>query len=180
MEKYIEVFGITGDDRYDSFVPPSRAPEMRELLPRVQGAAWKGRLVLLQVDAGAGAALYGAADGRRIWLRPDTQERDYSRASDWSHPAGVRDEREEAKPEAVKVEPKAERTMTYTEALEAGYVPAGTALQRGYVSRLANPNEAEVRVAGGTRHGQLYVLLNNPQSNQYCIRQYLRKKRDGE
>lgn len=70
--------------------------------------------------------------------------------------------------------------MTYREAVQAGYVPCGTALQRGYVSRRANPNEQVVHVAGGTRHGQLYVLLNNPQSNQYCIRQYLRKNRDGE
>lgn len=174
MDKYIEVFGIAGDDRHDTFVPPSRAQEMRELLPRVQGAVYKGRLVLLQAIAGGGGrALYGAADGSSVWLRPATQGQEYFRASDWTHPAGVRDECEEVKPEAERA------IMTYAEALKAGYVPAGTALQRGYISRRANPDEQEVHVAGGTRHGQLYVLLNNPRSNRYCTRQYLRR-RDGE
>lgn len=70
--------------------------------------------------------------------------------------------------------------MKYREALKAGYIDSETALQRGYVSRLSDPDEAEVHVAGGTRHGQLYVLRNNPRSNRYCIRQYLRKRLPGE
>ena len=98
----------------------------------------------------------------RIWLRPNSEglrsAGDYMPVSTWF----------------VEDEDGAER-MTYREALQAGYLLGDTALQRGYVSRNADPGDAVVYVAGGSRHGQLYVLLNNPDSNRYCIRQYLRK-----
>lgn len=63
--------------------------------------------------------------------------------------------------------------MTYLDAIKAGYKTADTKYQRGYVSRLAGPDAQPVRTAGGTRKGQLYVLLPCYCSTQYCIRQYL-------
>ena len=100
----------------------------------------------------------------RIWLRPNLEglrsAGDYMPVSTWF----------------VEDEPgAAEQRVTYREALQAGYLLGDTALQRGYVSRNADPGDAVVYVAGGSRHGQLYVLLNNPDSNRYCIRQYLRR-----
>lgn len=114
------------------------------------------------------AGLYGVSDrdggdwswDEKIWLRPNGGD-DYE-------PVSMRF-RGEAPPEGSHY------GMTYRDAIRAGYRPCGTSLQRGYVSRRANPDDQEVIVAGGTRHGQLYVLLNNPRSNQYCIRQYLRR-----
>lgn len=63
--------------------------------------------------------------------------------------------------------------MTYADAIKAGYKKADTKYQRGYISRLAAPDAQLVRAAGGTRKGQLYVLLPCYCSTQYCIRQYL-------
>lgn len=65
--------------------------------------------------------------------------------------------------------------MTYKEALEHGYKPGDIVLQRGYVSRKADPMTQEVHTAGGYRRGQLYVLLANKKSTRYCFRQYLVK-----
>lgn len=65
--------------------------------------------------------------------------------------------------------------MTYKEAIEAGYKPADMAYQWGYVSRKVNPDEQEVQTAGGSRRGELYVLLPCWRSTRYCIRQYLTK-----
>lgn len=67
--------------------------------------------------------------------------------------------------------------MTYKEALENGYENFFTALQRGYVSRKANPDDLPVKEAGGRLKGMKYVLLPHPVSTQYCIRQYLRRKK---
>lgn len=63
--------------------------------------------------------------------------------------------------------------MTYAAAIKAGYKAADTKYQRGYVSRLADPDVQPVQTAGGNRKGQLYVLLPCYCSTQYCIRQYL-------
>lgn len=65
--------------------------------------------------------------------------------------------------------------MTYADAIKAGYKEADTKYQRGYISRRADPDAQPVRVAGGSRKGQLYVLLPCYRSTQYCIRQYLYK-----
>lgn len=64
---------------------------------------------------------------------------------------------------------------TLKEALASGYTLADTKLQRGYISRRINEEKAPVRIAGGTRKGELYVLLPCTTSSQYCIRQYLRE-----
>lgn len=65
--------------------------------------------------------------------------------------------------------------MTYQQAIKAGYKPADTKLQRGYVSRKINVNNQPVIEAGGRRKGELYVELPSWQSTVYCIRQYLTK-----
>lgn len=62
---------------------------------------------------------------------------------------------------------------TYTDAINAGYTPADTTLQRGYVSVKQATSSAPIHIAGGNRRGQLYVLTHNPSSTQYCYRQYL-------
>lgn len=63
--------------------------------------------------------------------------------------------------------------MTLRKALEAGYRKGRTALQCGYVSRRSDAMEAEVLTAGGNCKGEKYVLISNPNSTYYCIRQYL-------
>ena len=63
--------------------------------------------------------------------------------------------------------------MTYRDAIMAGYKAADTKFQRGYVSRLADPDAQPVQTAGGNRKGQLYVPLPCYCSTQYCVRQYL-------
>lgn len=62
---------------------------------------------------------------------------------------------------------------TYADAIRAGYRPAGTAYQSGYVSRRCDTNAQPVQIGKGSRAGQLYVLLPCWQSSRYCIRQYL-------
>ena len=64
-------------------------------------------------------------------------------------------------------------TYTYQDAINQGYHAADTAYQRGYISRRADPMQQPIHIAGGSRKGQLYILLPNAQSTQYCIRQYL-------
>lgn len=63
----------------------------------------------------------------------------------------------------------------WAEAKAAGYRATNTSLQRGYVRVGLRDNDMPVRVAGGSRKGQLYVLMHNPQSTMYCIRQYIAK-----
>ena len=65
--------------------------------------------------------------------------------------------------------------MTYGEALQAGYKDGETRWQHGYVSRRCDPMKQPVLIAGGTRKGELYVLLPSWKSTTYCIRQYLIK-----
>lgn len=63
--------------------------------------------------------------------------------------------------------------MNLKEALEQGYKMADMKYQRGYVSRKTNREEQKVQVAGGSRKGQLYVLVPCFESTQYCYRLYL-------
>lgn len=68
--------------------------------------------------------------------------------------------------------------MTYKEALEQGYENADWKWERRYISRCCDPGEQPVWTAGGTRHGEKYVLLPSWRSTQYCVRQYLKKKKE--
>lgn len=65
--------------------------------------------------------------------------------------------------------------MSFKEAISNGYQMGSTSFQRGYISRKTNTNDQPVKVAGGNRRGELYILLPNYDSTKYCIRQYLRK-----
>ena len=65
--------------------------------------------------------------------------------------------------------------MTYADAIKAGYKDGGTKYQRGYISRRVDTMAQPVRVAGGNRKGQLYVLLPSYDSTRYCVRRYLYK-----
>ena len=67
--------------------------------------------------------------------------------------------------------------MTVREALARGYETTGRySLERGYVSRNSDPMDAELIQEGGIRprKNSFYVLINNPNSTQYCFRMYLR------
>lgn len=66
--------------------------------------------------------------------------------------------------------------LSLKEALNEGYKLADTTLQRGYVKTGEDPLKARIRWAGGKRKNQPYILLNNPHSSQYCIRQYLTRE----
>lgn len=63
--------------------------------------------------------------------------------------------------------------MTYFEAIENGYTNGEQAYHRGYISRRIDQSSQPVKIAGGSRKGQLYVELPCWQSSQYIIRQYL-------
>lgn len=65
--------------------------------------------------------------------------------------------------------------MTYTEAKARGYKDADSTWFRGYVSRKIDTDQQTVKVAGGSRKGQLYVELPSWASTNYAIRQYLVK-----
>lgn len=65
---------------------------------------------------------------------------------------------------------------TYEEALKDGYTQNDLKYQRGYVSRKVDIRKQPVLIAGGSRKGQLYILLPNFDSTQYCFRAYLKKK----
>lgn len=62
---------------------------------------------------------------------------------------------------------------TYADALSAGYTLGDVKHQLGYVSRKINPEHQPVYTAGGSRRGELYVLIPNYESSRYCLRQYL-------
>lgn len=62
------------------------------------------------------------------------------------------------------------------DALENGYEFADRKYTQGYVSAKEDPMNAYVWTADGYRKGELYVLIHNPNSTRFCIRQYLRKK----
>lgn len=63
--------------------------------------------------------------------------------------------------------------MTYRDALNAGYRNADVTYELGYVSRRLDTDTAPVLKAGGSRKGQLYVLLPCRHSSRFCFRQYL-------
>lgn len=65
--------------------------------------------------------------------------------------------------------------MTYGEALENGYHETDQKWQRGYVSRRVDVLDQLVKVAGGNRKGELYVLIPSRSSTNYCYRIYLSK-----
>lgn len=66
--------------------------------------------------------------------------------------------------------------MTYAEAKKNGYIAADCTYFRGYISRKINADDQLVKVAGGSRKGQLYVELPCWHSTNYAIRQYLTKE----
>lgn len=65
--------------------------------------------------------------------------------------------------------------MTYNEAINNGYKNGEQKFFMGYVSRKANIANQEVKVAAGSRKGELYVELPYWHSTKYSIRQYLVK-----
>lgn len=65
--------------------------------------------------------------------------------------------------------------MTFAEALESGYKPADMQYTKGYVSRRSDLAKQPVHVAGGSRKGELYILIPSFKSTRYCLRWYLRK-----
>lgn len=64
---------------------------------------------------------------------------------------------------------------TLADAIKAGYSIADSKYQRGYVSRKVDQFEQPLQVAGGSRKGQLYVLLPAYNTTNYCRRVYLVK-----
>lgn len=70
---------------------------------------------------------------------------------------------------------------TYLDAIASGYVArvSNQVLQRGYIRKQDETHNffgsSKVFVASGSRKGQLYILVHNPTSSLYCIRQYLTK-----
>lgn len=65
--------------------------------------------------------------------------------------------------------------MTYKEAREAGYIDGDMKYTAGYISRKTNIDNQPVKVAGGSRKGQLYILVPCWHSTTYCFRLYLKK-----
>ncbi|MCL1789831.1 MAG: hypothetical protein FWG40_00480 [Peptococcaceae bacterium] len=63
--------------------------------------------------------------------------------------------------------------MTLQQAYAQGYTDADATRQRGYVSRKIDPLKQAVQVAGGSRKGELYVLLPGWDTTTYCWRRYL-------
>lgn len=70
---------------------------------------------------------------------------------------------------------KNEIPSTVAEALAAGYRRIDTKFQRGYISRRSDINSLPVRIAGGSRRGELYYLSPSWKSTVYCYRVYLAK-----
>lgn len=64
---------------------------------------------------------------------------------------------------------------TWAEYKAAGYRVVGSAFARGYVSRKIDVNEQEIKVAGGSRKGQLYYEAPTYLSTQYHKRVYIAK-----
>ena len=66
-------------------------------------------------------------------------------------------------------------SMTFQEALAAGWTIDGSSWSRGYVSRKVDPMKQPLHMAGGTKLGLFYVDLPAPnKSTRYHVRQYLR------
>ena len=62
---------------------------------------------------------------------------------------------------------------TLLDALDQGYRMSDTTFQRGYISRKINMYDQPVKVAGGSRRGQLYIEAPCSTSTQYSYRIYL-------
>ena len=82
--------------------------------------------------------------------------------------------RREAAAEKIYGLKASELPRTLGEALRMGMMPGACAYEMGYVSRRINPGEQPVRIAGGSRIGQLYVLEPSWVTTRYCERMYLR------
>lgn len=67
---------------------------------------------------------------------------------------------------------------TLKEAIANGYMITEKRLARGYISRRVNPAYQPVKIAGGSRKGQLFVELPNFESTTYHYRCYLTKPID--
>lgn len=65
--------------------------------------------------------------------------------------------------------------MTVKEALANGYRKGESAYQRKYISRKTDIDSQEVKVAGGSRKGQLYYNAPCWTSTNYSYRVYLEK-----
>lgn len=66
--------------------------------------------------------------------------------------------------------------MTFAEARKQGYICGDTTYTQGYISRRAfDIDKARIHVAGGSRKGQLFVLIPCYNSTRFCLRQYLKK-----
>ena len=63
--------------------------------------------------------------------------------------------------------------MTYEEALHKGYRLGDRMYTIGYLSRTIDVMSQPVKVAGGSRKGQLYVDVPAYQTSRYHMRQYL-------
>lgn len=69
-----------------------------------------------------------------------------------------------------------ERFGSLAEAKAAGYVDGDRKTEKGYITRIARPDEEiSVYVAKGCRAGQLFYYLPRFDTTQYCYRQYLVK-----
>lgn len=68
---------------------------------------------------------------------------------------------------------------TVREALADGWKRTGErTLQRGYTSRVIDPEETPVYAGGGSREGQAFYLAPNNSTVNYCYRCYLRRGRN--
>jgi len=65
--------------------------------------------------------------------------------------------------------------MKLSEAMAAGYKRGDRKAQRGQVEAPEDVMNLEVHTAGGSRRGELYILLPMENSFLYCWRQYLRR-----
>ena len=71
--------------------------------------------------------------------------------------------------------------VTVADYLAAGWVEGEATRQRGYVSRKSfSSADQVVRVAGGSRKGQLYYIAPAWDSTTYSYRQYLYKGNENE
>ena len=62
---------------------------------------------------------------------------------------------------------------TLSDALDQGYRIADQMYQRGYISRKTDIGAQPIKVAGGSRRGQLYIEAPCSTSTQYSYRIYL-------
>ncbi len=68
------------------------------------------------------------------------------------------------------------KPATHGDALDMGYTVYDITWCRGYVSRTTDMARQPVRIAGGSRKGELYVYAPSQQSTAYCLRWYIRRQ----